>query len=171
MAELSEEIKLEIVTRLARFEIPADITKDLQARGIETYELQVGRYDPTRSYYEGGDKWREIFEKSRQLYIQNVSAVPIANQTYRLEVLQRGVAAAMKNGKWTQAAQLAAQAAGEVGGQFTNERNVNLNDARRPNPRDLSPEERATAFSELVRKALEGMQQAPGVEPQHGSVQ
>ena len=66
MAELSEETKLEIVTRLARFEPPADIMADLGRRGIETTNTQIGSYDPTRTYYEAGDQWREIFEKARK---------------------------------------------------------------------------------------------------------
>jgi hypothetical protein len=170
MSELTEETKLEIVTRLARWDTPSEIVADLGKRGIETYPVQVGSYDPTRPYFDAGDKWREIFEAARKSFLENVSHIPAANQSYRLQVLQRGIEASLRSQKWSTAAALAEQASKEIGGAYSNERNVNINDARRPNPRDLSPEERKNALAEAIRAELEKIP-VPGAEPQHPTAQ
>jgi hypothetical protein len=171
VAELTEEQKLEIVTRLAQFEGPSEIMKDLGTRGIATDHAQIGSYDPTRPYFEAGEKWREIFDAARKAYLTDVAAVPIANQGYRLNELDKMFKKAVKQGNMKLAAELAEQASKEVGGVYSNVRELNLSDSRRPNPRDLTVEDRQQMLSELIRKAMEGMPSAPGVDPQHGSVQ
>ena len=37
-------------------------------------------YDPTRPYFDAGEKWREVFETKRKAYLEDVQKVPIANQ-------------------------------------------------------------------------------------------
>jgi hypothetical protein len=166
LAELTDEQKLEVVTRLARWDTPAEIMHDFRSREIDVSHKQIGSYDPTRSYYEAGDQWAEIFHASRKAFLEAVSHIPCANQSYRLQVLQKGIDASLKAGKYPTAAALAEQASKEVGGAYSNERNVNINDARRPNPRDLSPEERKNALAEAIRAELEKIP-VPGAEPQH----
>lgn len=62
MADLTDEQKLEIVAALACFREPAVIIQHFQSEhGLQIDHKQVGRYDPVRSYYAGGDKWREIW--------------------------------------------------------------------------------------------------------------
>jgi hypothetical protein len=156
MAELTEQQKLEIVEALACFRTSAEIIKHFGAEyGIEMDSRQVGGYDPTRPYYEAGDKWREIFEVKRKQYLEDVAAVPVANQGYRLQRLQHYIAEAEKAKNWKLAAELHEQAAKEVGGVLTNERNLRVDDNRAQRVRDMSPEDRRAAFAELVRQALE----------------
>ena len=171
MAELNEAQKLEIVTRLARFEAPMDILRDLGSRGVVVTPIQVGSYDPTRSYYEAGEKWREIFDAARKFYIEEVASVPLANQGFRLQTLARLVDKAEKEKKYGLVAQLIEQASKEVGGVFTNQRDVSISDSRRQSARDASPEDRKSMFAELVRQTLEQMPTVPGAEPAHPTTQ
>lgn len=171
MAEFSDDLKLEVVTRLARFEAPSDIMADLQSRSIDTDATQIGRYDPTRPYYASGDKWREVFEAARQAYLTDVTAVPIANQGYRLNELHKLFAKAVKDNKPDLAIRIAEQCSKEVGGQFTNARELSISDSRRPKPADMTQEDRQNMMAEIIRKAIEGMPTPPGQQPQQETVQ
>lgn len=159
MAELTEPQKLEIVEALACFTDPTSIIAHFQREhGLDLDHKQVGRYDPTRPYYAAGDNWREIFEARRKGYLEDVAAVPAANQGYRLNLLQKGIAAAEKAKNWPLVAQLLEQSAKEVGGVLTNERNVRVDDQRRQRAADMTPEDRRAALAELFRQAIEQRQ-------------
>lgn len=158
MAELSEHQKLEIVEMLACFRAPTDIVKHFgEIHGLEISHQQVGSYDPTRSYYEAGDRWRELFEAKRKWYLEDAASVPTANQGYRLNTLQEGIDAAKKAKNWPLVAQLLEQAAKETGGLLTNERNLRVDD-RRQRAADMTSEDRVAAIAEVVRQALEQRQ-------------
>lgn len=158
MASLTEEQKTEIVSMLACFRDPSGIIRYFQSEhGIIIDHKQVGRYDPTRPYFAGGEKWRAIFEACRKVHLEDVSAVPIAHKAFRLNLLQEGVDAAKRAGNWKLVAQLAEQAAKETGGLFTNQRNVRLDESR-PLARDLSPEDRKAALVELIGRAKAALQ-------------
>lgn len=161
MAELNDQLKLRIVMALARFQTPTEIAKELVAEGIETDARQVAGYDPSRTYYEAGEKWRKYFDEERARYLADVQSIPVANQSYRLQILQRGIDAAVSRGNWVMAANLAEQAAKEVGGALTNQRNVNVS---RPVD-ELSTEERRAQFAELIRKAMEMKDPVDPVKP------
>ena len=156
MAELTDDQKLEMVEMLACFR---DVTTIINHFG-ETYGLvinhrQVGGYDPMRPYYEAGDKWRAIFEARRKAYLEAVSAVPIANQGYRINILQEQLNAALKANKTPEVLSILEQAAKEVGGILTNQRELRVDDNRRPKAIDLTPEERRSAMAEIIRVAME----------------
>lgn len=163
--QLPDHIKLEIVSMLACFTGPTDIRKHLRSEhDLDLPEKQIGSYDPTRSYYEAGEKWREIFDAKRKAYLEDVAAVPAANQGYRLNVLQKGIEAALAKGNYMMAANLSKQAAEEVGGVLTNQRHLNVDDARKQRARDMSPEERKDALAELVRQVRENMPPPRGAD-------
>ena len=169
MADLTEEQKLEIVAALARFREPAAIIAYFQSEhGLEIDHKQVGRYDPQRSYFAGGEKWRVIFDAKRKAYLHDVAIVPIANQGYRLNAIQTGVDAAMKAEKWMVMARLLELAAREVGGMLTNQHNVRIDDNRPKRAIDMSPEERRAAMAEIIRQAMEqrggSTENLPGVQ-------
>ena len=156
MADLTDEQKLEIVAALACFRESAVINQHFQSEhGLQIDHKQVGRYDPNRSYYAGGDKWREIFDAKRKAYVEEVASVPIANQGYRINRLNEMASAALKEGKRAEAAMNLKQAAEEVGGAMTNRRDLRIEENRRPRPADMTPEERRSAMAELIRKAME----------------
>jgi hypothetical protein len=156
MAELTDPQKREIVEALACFTEPAAIITYFQTEHeLDLDHKQVGRYDPTRSYYAAGDRWREVFDARRKAYLEDVQAVPIANQGYRLQLLQEGIEAARKARNWGMVASLSKQAAEEVGGVLTNQRNVAIDDKRKQAIRDMTPEDRKLALAEIVRRAQE----------------
>jgi hypothetical protein len=155
MANLSEQQKREIVEALAGFQSPSAIIAHFRsAYGLDLTHKQVGRYDPTRSYYEGGEGWREIFEARRKTYLEDVSAVPAAHKAYRLNMLQEGIDAARSAKNWTLMAQLLKQAAEEEGGALTNVRKVNVESGRK-RPEDMTHEERKAAVAEMIRQVIE----------------
>lgn len=166
MADFDDKTKLAIVLALARFETPSDIVKALAVEGISSDPKQIGRYDPTRTYFEAGPRWKKIFEDERERYMTDVSAVPIANQGFRLNSLQRTYDQAMKVGNKVLANSTLRQAAEEVGGALTNERNVNV---RKP-VEELSADERRAALAELVRGLVAAVD-PPGSQPAHAPVQ
>ncbi len=159
MADLTEEQKREIVEALACCrDVSSIIAAFHKDYGIQLDRKQVGRYDPTRSYYAGGEKWREIFDARRKAYLEDVTAILVAHQGYRLNMLQRGVEAAERAGNWPLVAQLLEQCAKEVGGVLTNARNVRVEDSRPQRVRDMTPEDRKAAIAEVVRQAIEQRQ-------------
>lgn len=165
MADLSEEQKWEIVEALACFrDVPSIIRAFHIEYGITLDRKQVGRYDPTRPYYAGGEKWREIFDARRKACLEDVFAIPVAHKAYRLNMLQEGIDAARGAKNWVLMAQLLEQSAKEVGGVLTNQRDVRIDDSRRQRAADMTPEERKAAIAEVIRQVME--MRAAGQLPQ-----
>lgn len=141
-----------MILHLARCRTPAEVAVLMR----EEFELeitipQVVKYDPRRPSYEAGEKWLPLFEAARTSYLKDVEDVPIANQGFRLQTLQEGLEVAKKAKNWKLVAELMEQAAKEVGGVLTNERNLRV---RRDDVPD-TPEDRAAALAALVGEALD----------------
>lgn len=166
MAGLTEPEKREIVTRLACFEGISEIIADFRERGLELHHKQVGGYDPTKSYFEAGEWARELFIAKRKTYVEDASAIPIANRAFRLNELQGMLQKAKRSRNWKLAADLIEQASKEVGGAYSNIRELDIRASRRP--ADLSPEDRNAQFVELIRQAIEQMP-ADDAEPQRST--
>lgn len=153
MAELTDEHKTEIMLLFARFRSPAEVTAEMNEKfGLEMVIQQTVKYDPERPSFEAGDKWRTLHDLARKQFIENISAIPVANQGYRLELLQRGIQDAISKGKWAAAAALAEQAARETGGLLTNQRNVSIDNRGRA--RDMSAEERREMLMGMIDERL-----------------
>jgi hypothetical protein len=166
MAELAEADKERIVLLLARFKRPAEVVAIMAEEfGVETTVQQVRTYDPTNPRFEASEKWRPIFEAARKAYIEDVSIVPVASQGYRLQLLQEGIDAAKKVKNWGMVASLTEQAAKEVGGVLTNERNLRVDDSRRQRVADMTPEDRRLALAEIIRVAAEKIAEKAGAKP------
>ncbi len=160
MADLTEEQKREIVEALACYrDVPSIMRAFHQDHGIQLDRKQVGRYDPTRPYYAGGCKWREVFDARRKAYLEDVATVPIANQGFRLNELHDLYERAKKAGNLVLAAQLLEQSAKEVGGVLTNQRDLRIDDQRRQRAADMTPEDRKAAIAEIIRQAMEARQE------------
>lgn len=167
MAELSEQHKETIVLLLARCRMPAEVVATLKDEfDLEITVRQVVGYDPTRPAFDAGDRWRTIFDAAREKYLADVASIPVANQGYRLDLLQRGIEAAVKKSKWSEAAALAEQAARDVGGVLTNQRQVDIRDGRQ-RAREQSPEERKESLFALLDEKLAQR----GVDPGAAAVQ
>lgn len=124
--DMTDEIKTFVVQQLAAFDTPSQVVEAVKQEFDVTMTPQaVQAYDPTK--YAGrncAEKWRVLFEKSRKAFLEDVSAIPIANRSTRVRALNRmaAKAEAMKNYKL--AADLHKQAAEEMGNAYTNRREV-----------------------------------------------
>lgn len=164
MSELDEKTKLRIIIALARFETPPEIVKALREEGIETTLRQIGGYDCSKSYYEAGEKWRSFFEAERKSYIEDVQTVPIANQGFRLNGLQRAYDDAVRRKNFVLAASLMEQAAKEVGGVLTNVRENNNTNRNA----DLTEEDKRALMADVIQSM---MPNPPGTSPAPKAVQ
>ncbi|RYG06026.1 MAG: DUF2280 domain-containing protein [Burkholderiales bacterium] len=126
MAILTDNIKLVIVQALACFDTPSQVAEAVkQEFGVEVSRMQVALYDPTKGTGKNlSAKLRAIFAETRDKFLADVSTIPIAQQAYRLRVLQRTLAKAEKQGNSSMVSQLLEQAAKESGGAFTNRREL-----------------------------------------------
>lgn len=122
MAALKPEVRAFIVQELACFDTPSQIVDSVQKEfKVQVTRQQVASHDPTKVAGKGlAQKWVELFNHTRDRFLNEISDIPIANKAYRLRVLQRmsTTAEGMKNLGMT--AQLLEQAAKEVGDAYTN---------------------------------------------------
>ncbi|MGE2471801.1 DUF2280 domain-containing protein [Klebsiella michiganensis] len=128
MAALKPEIKAFIVQSVACFDTPSQVVESvLKEFGIQITRQQVEQNDPTKISGKGlAQKWVDLFNATRDRFLNEISDIPIANKAYRLRVLQRmsTTAEGMKNLGMT--AQLLEQAAKEVGDAYSNKQKVEL---------------------------------------------
>lgn len=167
MAELTSERKLEIVQALAQFTKPAEVSAMLKtAYGEEISIQQIVVYDPTKAGFRAAQSYRKIFDETRKAYLEQVSQVPIANQGYRLQILQISLDKALAGGNLVLSANILKQAAEEVGGVLTNDKRVTLNDERDRGYKDLTPDERRDMFTQMLIDAVaeDGKQNASTTE-------
>ncbi len=154
MAALTEDIKTEIILQLAQFRGYSEVARWVTDEwGVKVDRFQVRTYDPTNPAFAGSPKWREIFHEARKNYLSAVEAVPIANKAYRLNELQKNYDRARQADNLVLANAILEQAAKEVGGALTNERNLNV-DKKGGGFRELTPEERRMAVAEMIHEAM-----------------
>lgn len=126
MAALKPEVKAAIVQMLACYDSLSIIVESIQKDyGLKVTPQQVESHDPTKVSGKGlAKKWVDLFNATRERFLNEISDIPIANKAYRLRVLQRMSMTAenMKNIGMT--AQLLEQAAKEVGEAYSNKQKV-----------------------------------------------
>ncbi len=126
MAALKPEVKAYIIQMLACYDTPSQVVEAVQKDfGIVITRQQVETHDPTKvSGKTLAKKWVDLFNRTRDRFLNEISDIPIANKAYRLRVLQRMSTTAenMKNIGMT--AQLLEQAAKEVGEAYSNKQKV-----------------------------------------------
>ncbi|WP_175908330.1 DUF2280 domain-containing protein [Burkholderia sp. BCC1640] len=122
MAALPEHIKLYVVQSLACFDTVSRVAKAVREEfGVEVSPQQCERYDPTkRAGSTLSKKYREIFERTREEFLQDTSRIGVAHRSVRLRKLDRAVGLAEDRGNLPLMAQLLEQAAKEAGDAFTN---------------------------------------------------
>lgn len=128
MAALKDDVKAFIVQALACFDTPQQVADAVkQEFDLDVSRMQVSAYDPTKAMGKNlGAKWCALFEETRKKFLDDASSIPIANQTFRLRVLNRMLLKAEKSGNMAMVAQLCEQAAKESGGAFTNKQKVDV---------------------------------------------
>jgi hypothetical protein len=160
---LTHEVRSEIVRRLACFEKPAEIVRWLKAELDMDVDIQKVLYhDPTRvNGRDLGANWRVIFETARKGFLTNVETVPIANQGYRLAMLDMLFNDAVKAKNKIEARSCLEQAAKEIGGIYSNVRTLNTPDLTKPTG-EIPAHEREQQLADLMDKALGRMKTIEG---------
>ncbi|HDT1801381.1 TPA: DUF2280 domain-containing protein [Enterobacter hormaechei subsp. xiangfangensis] len=122
MAALKPEVRAFIVQELACFDTPSQIVDSVQKEfKVQVTRQQVASHDPTKVAGKGlAQKWVDLFNRTRDRFLNEISDIPIANKAYRLRVLDRMATRAegMKNLALT--AEIIEQAAKECGDAYTN---------------------------------------------------
>lgn len=91
MAALKEPVKIFIVQSLACFETPQQVADAVQQRfGIEIDRRQCEGYDPTKfSGRNLSKKLKDLFERTRKDFKDNIEDIPIANKAFHFKELQQ----------------------------------------------------------------------------------
>lgn len=126
MAVLTDDAKITLVQALACFDTPTQAADHVaQEHGVKIGRDQAIKYDPTKPAGKNlSKKLREIFTATRERFLADVSTIPISQQSYRLRVLQRNLERADQRGNAAMVSTLLEQAAKELGGAFTNRREL-----------------------------------------------
>lgn len=126
MAVLKDDVKLAIVQALACFDTPSQVVDHVkQEFGLALSRQQVAGYDPTKPSGKNlSKKLLEVFSHTRERFLADVSTIPISQQSYRLRVLQRNLERADQRGNAAMVTSILEQAAKELGGAFTNRREL-----------------------------------------------
>lgn len=137
MAVLSEPVKEAIVQMLACYDTPSQVAQQVKEDfGLEITRMRVAAYDPTKVAGKNlSKKLADMFHATRKAFLEDVASIPIAQQAYRLRVLQRNLERADNRGNTAMVSTLLEQAAKEVGGSFTNRRELTGKEGK-----DLVPE-------------------------------
>ncbi|MCR6026775.1 DUF2280 domain-containing protein [Salmonella enterica subsp. enterica] len=156
MAALKPEIKAFIVQSVACFDTPSQVVESvLKEFGIQITRQQVEQNDPTKVSGKGlAKKWTDLFNATRERFLNEISDIPIANKAYRLRALNRMAMTTegMKNFGMT--AQLLEQAAKEVGDAYTNKLKVESTGKDggpiKTETTNLTPQEAAEEYKKMM---------------------
>lgn len=163
MAALKEPVKIYIVQSLACFETPQQVADAVkQEYGIEIDRRQCEGYDPTK--YSGRNlskKLKDLFERTRKDFRENIEDIAIANKAFRLRELQKMYDDSGRNKRAKQ--NLLKQAFQETDGRVTRQEVTGANggaiktETEQKTQPILSPEELAEMTpQELSRLAITG---------------
>jgi hypothetical protein len=122
---LTDEQRRFIVTRLACFDTPSEVSAALKEEfGIDVPRQRVHEYDPAHG--EPAKKWRELFAYTRTEFLRDSSAIPIAQKNWRLQERMKLYRQVMKGARpnIVLAQEVLDGGAKETGGMFTNRREV-----------------------------------------------
>lgn len=124
--KLDEEAQNFVVTSLAMFDPPSAVREALKAEyGVAMSVQAIEYYDPTkRAGRKLLKRWADLFTATREAFLKESAAVPIANRSVRLRALDRMAKQAESMKNYSLAASLHEQAAKEVGDVYTNTRKL-----------------------------------------------
>jgi hypothetical protein len=123
--KLSSEVQAFIVRELAQFGNPSEVVLRVKEEfGLDVSKQQVHHYDPEHG--APAPKWRKLYVEIREKFKTDISNVGVAHSGVRLRQLDRMVRAAMEKRNYPLANELLVTAAKEVGGAFTNKKDVRV---------------------------------------------
>lgn len=131
-AKLSDEVKTFIVQALACFDAPSVVSAAVKKEfGVEASRQLVESHDPNKKAASGlAPKWRILFEETRKAFLEDTATIGISHRAVRLRALQRMADKAEGQGNMVLASSLLKQAAEEVGGSYTNRRELTGKDGK-----------------------------------------
>ncbi|MDP9590594.1 UNVERIFIED_ORG: hypothetical protein J2W19_003158 [Shinella zoogloeoides] len=131
-AKLTDEVKTYIVQALACFDAPSIVAAAVKKEfGIEVSRQLVESHDPNKKAASGlAPKWRVLFEETRKTFLEDTASIGISHRAVRLRALQRMADKAEGQGNMVLASSLLKQAAEEVGGSYTNRRELTGKDGK-----------------------------------------
>ena len=128
----SDDVKTYVVQALACFDSPAVVAKAVKAEFDVVISPQaVEAYDPTkRAGRKLSQRFRLLFEETRKTFLEDTATIAISHRAVRLRALQRMADKAETQGNMVLASSLLKQAAEEVGGAYTNRRELTGKDGK-----------------------------------------
>lgn len=132
MAKLDENVKAFIVTELATYRPPTEVADRVgDVFGIEITRHQAYDYDPTGAHgHKVAKKWKALFKETREAFKDEVIGISVTHRAYRLREISDMYLRAKQMGNLVLASSLLEQAAKEVGGSFTNRRELTGKDGK-----------------------------------------
>ncbi|TWB61680.1 hypothetical protein FBZ98_1011025 [Rhizobium sp. ERR 922] len=129
---LKDEVKTFIVQSLACFDTPSVVVEAVRKEfGATITRQSVEGYDPTKKAGSNlAEKWRLLFEETRKTFLEDTASIAISHRAVRLRALQRMAEKAEGQGNMVLASSLLKQAAEEVGGAYTNRREITGKDGK-----------------------------------------
>ena len=126
MATLNNTVQAFIVQGLARYKTPQEMADAVKNEfGIDVKRQQIETYDPTKVAGRNlAKKWKDLFEECRKKFNEDISAIPISNLAFRLQMLNDMAVDAYRSKNRVLTADLLKQAAEDVGGKYTNQQKV-----------------------------------------------
>ena len=131
-AKLTDEVKTYIVQALACFDSPSIVAAAVKKEfGVEVSRQLVESHDPNKKAASGlASKWKALFEETRKTFLEDTASIAISHRAVRLRALQRMAEKAEGQGNMVLASSLLKQAAEEVGGAYTNRREITGKDGK-----------------------------------------
>lgn len=124
MATLEKKHKKFIITQLACYEPPSEVIKELREKfGVEVSGSQIAYYDPTNAQGSGlAKKWKKLFHKTREKFIDGTVDIAITHKMYRLKLLDEMAIKLKRMKNYKGVAEMLEQAAKEMGDSYTNKK-------------------------------------------------
>ena len=122
MPTLRGDIKVFIVQSLACYETPTQVVESVKdGFGITLARSHIQQYDPTkRAGKDLSRKFVELFNSTRKAFLEDISKIPIAHQSFRLKALQRSYDWFVAKNNYIAANQVLEHSAKEAGNFYAN---------------------------------------------------
>ncbi|OHV87907.1 DUF2280 domain-containing protein [Mesorhizobium sp. ORS 3428] len=131
-AKLSQAARTFVVQRLACFDSPSIVAAAVKKEfGVDITRQAVEAFDPTkRAGRDLAAKWRALFEETRKTFLDDTAAIAVSHRNVRLRALDRMADKAEQQGNYQLVAQILRQVAEEMGGVYTNRRELTGRDGK-----------------------------------------
>lgn len=131
-AKLTREQQTYVVQALACFDTPSVVVASVKRDfGVVLSPQLVETYDPTKKAGRNlALRWKALFEETRKTFLEDTASIAISHRAVRLRALQRMAEKAENSGNMVLASSLLKQAAEEVGGSYTNRRELTGKDGK-----------------------------------------